>query len=148
MDDQVIACTLYIRADAAAVWNALTDPDVTEAYWGDTRIESDWQPGSKILYWRGGEVTDEHTILEAVPGRRLVHTFRPLAGELKDEAPSRVRIELEDGGAVTRLTLRHDGFAPGSRVRSACAAGWPLILSSLKTLLETGSPLPEFAPGG
>lgn len=146
MDDQVIALTLYIRADPAALWQALTDPDVTQRYWGHTRIESDWKPGSKIVYRREGTVTDEHTLLEVVPQRRLVHTFRPTFGEYAEEPPSRVQMELQPGGEVTRLTLVHDGFAPDSKVFPACSVGWPMILSSLKTLLETGEPLPEFVP--
>jgi uncharacterized protein YndB with AHSA1/START domain len=147
MVDPVIALTLYIRADACAVWRALTDPEVTQTYWGNTRIESDWKPGSKIVYRRDGAVADEHTLLEIEPQRRLVHSFRPLFGEFAHEPASQVRIELEPGGAVTRLTLQHDGFPPGSKVFEACAAGWPMILSSLKTLLETGRPLPDFVPG-
>ncbi|MBA2961899.1 MULTISPECIES: SRPBCC family protein [Ramlibacter] len=143
MDDQVIAITLYIRATAAEVWRALTDPDVTQSYWGRTRIESDWTTGSTIRYRRDGDVVDEHVVLEVDPPRRLVHTFHPLFGEFGDEPPSRVQIDLEQAGEVTRLALRHDGFPPASKVFTACSGGWPLILSSLKTLLETGSPLPE-----
>ena len=137
--DQVV----YVRSSRDAVWNALTDPEVTEQYWGGTRIESDWQVGSEIRYLHDGELTDRHTILEVEEPRRLVHTFQPLFGEFKDEAPSRVAFTLEQSGEVTRLTLAQDEFAVGSKVYLACSQGWPKVLSSLKTLLETGTALPE-----
>ncbi|MBL0077404.1 MAG: SRPBCC domain-containing protein [Rhodocyclaceae bacterium] len=146
MEYQVIALDIYILSDSAAIWNALTNPDVTEQYWGKTRIESDWRAGSKIVYRRDGEVVDEHTILEVVPNVRLVHSFRPLFGEFKNEKESRVRIEIARGGSVCKVSLRHDDFQTESKVFQACSVGWPMILSGLKTLLETGAPLPDFLP--
>jgi uncharacterized protein YndB with AHSA1/START domain len=144
MAEQIITYTIYIRSDVQAVWNALTNPDITQRYWFNTRIESDWRPGSKILYRRDGKVTDEHVISEIIPPRKLVHTFKPLFGEFAGELPSRVNIELKASGAVVRLSLRHDRFQPDSKVFPACAIGWPMILNNLKTLLETGEPLPDF----
>jgi uncharacterized protein YndB with AHSA1/START domain len=148
MPEQAIFQDVYILASPGALWNALTDPEVTQRYWGDTRIESDWRVGSKILYRRGGAVTDEQTILEIAPPTVLVHTFKPLFGEFAHETPSRVAIRISASGPVCRLELTHDGFPPGSRVLPACRVGWPRILSSLKTLLETGAPLPEPDLGG
>lgn len=148
MEHQVIAIETYIFSESARIWDALTNPDITQRYWGNTRIESDWRVGSRIIYRRNGEVMDEHTILEVVPGRRLVHSFKPLFGEFKNEKASRVRLEIEPGGQVCKLTLRHDEFQPESKVFAACSIGWPLILSGLKTLLETGAPLPDFNPQG
>jgi len=137
-----IAEVAYIRASLAAVWEALTDPDLTARYWGGTRIESDWKPGSEILYRRGGEVTDRNAVLAVDAPHRLVHTFQPVAEEFAGEAPSRVEFRLAESAGVVRLSVAHEGFPPGSRVHAACAQAWPMILASLKTLLETGTPLP------
>jgi uncharacterized protein YndB with AHSA1/START domain len=147
MSSQRISQAVYIKASLEQVWDALTNPDITEKYWGNTRIESDWEAGSEILYVRNGEVMDRHRILEVTRAAKLVHTFQPLFGEFKDEPASQVSIELQDGGQVVRLALLHDHFPPDSKVFLACSEGWPWILSALKTLLETGSPLPEFAAG-
>ncbi len=136
--DQVV----YIKSPLDSVWDALTDPEVTEQYWGGTRVESDWRVGSEIHYLHDGELTDSHTILEVDKPRRLVHTFRPLVTGFRDEAPSRVAFTMEQSGEVTRLTLAQDEFPVGSKVYLACSQGWPMVLSSLKTLLETGTALP------
>lgn len=146
MSQQRIVHVVYIKASIEQVWNALTDPEITQQYWGNTRISSDWKVGSKISYLRDGEITDEHTVVEVDKPHRLIHTFQPLFGEFKNEAPSRVSISLAQGGAVVRCTLQHDGFPPSSKVYAACSEGWPMILSGLKTLLETGRPMPDFVP--
>jgi uncharacterized protein YndB with AHSA1/START domain len=143
MCEERVDQTVYIRASLDSVWDALTDPEVTQLYWGGTRVESDWQPGSEIRYLLRGELTDRHTVLEVERPRKLVHTFQPLAGVFANEGPSRVAFAMEQSGEVTRLTLAHDDFPPGSRAYLSCSQAWPRILSSLKTLLETGTALPE-----
>lgn len=145
MTDQVIYAVVYIRTSREMLWRALTDPNMTEQYWGQTRIESDWRIGTKILYRRMGELTDEHIIEAVEPGERLVHTFRPLIGEFAHEAPSRVSMNIESRGDVARLTIVHDNFPPESKVFSACRSGWPRILSNLKSLLETGRTIDVFS---
>ena len=142
--EQAIEQVVFIAASREQVWDALTRPEITERYWFDTRVESAWVPGAAIRYVRHGVLTDSHMVLSIEPPRRIVQTFRPLFGEFRDEPPSRVELRVDAGGPVTRLAVRHEGFAPDSRVRAACREGWPGILSSLKTLLETGRPLPEF----
>lgn len=144
MSELRIVLIIYIHAPVDQVWDALTNPEITVRYWGDTRIESDWRVGSPIIYRRLGEITDEHTVLEYDKLKRLRHTFHPVFEEFKDEAPSEVTMQLEALGPVTRLEILHDHFPPGSKVHAACSEGWPMIISSLKTLLETGDPLPEF----
>ena len=134
----------YIASTPAAVWNALTNPDVTQRYWYGTRIESDWKVGAGILYVVDGKVTDEHTVLAVEPWHRLSHSFHPVFGEYAAEPPSRVTFTIEHSGDVVRLTTVHDDFPPNSAVFVACSKGWPMILSNLKTLLETGKPLPAF----
>lgn len=145
MNTQRIVHISYIKTSRPALWQALTDPDLTERYWGRTRLESDWKVGAKLFYRRAGEVTDEHVILAIEPPRLLTHSFHPVFGEFKDEPPSRVTFLLDQSGEVVRLTVVHDEFPPHSKVYPACREGWPMILSSLKTLLETGVPLPAFA---
>jgi uncharacterized protein YndB with AHSA1/START domain len=143
MDQPRIICVAYIVSTLSRVWNALTNPDVTELYWSGTRVESDWKVGSKVLYQRDGVVTDEHIVLTAEPPYSLRHSFHPVfTEELRTEEPSRVTFTLEQSGDVVRLTLIHDAFPPDSRIFAACREGWPMILGSLKTLLETGNPLP------
>jgi uncharacterized protein YndB with AHSA1/START domain len=144
MKEQKIFEVVYIRTSASAVWDALTNPDVTQRYWFDTRIVSDWKVGSKVQYLRNGELTDEHVVLEVEKPHTLSHTFRPLFGEFQSESPSRVTFTMEESNGVVRLTVRHEGFPPESKVFRACSDGWPMILSNLKTLLETGTLLPAF----
>jgi uncharacterized protein YndB with AHSA1/START domain len=140
-----ILITTYIASTPEKVWNALTDPEITQRYWSGTRIESDWKVGSKVIYRRDGKITDEHIVLQVEPLRLLSHTFHPVfIEEFRNEPPSRVTFEIESGGQVVRLTLIHDEFEEESEVYHACSAGWPMLMSSLKTLLETGKPLPEF----
>jgi uncharacterized protein YndB with AHSA1/START domain len=145
---QQIFEVIYIRTTAEAVWRALTDPDVTQRYWFDTRIVSDWRVGSTIRYLRHGELTDEHVVLSCDPPHRLSHTFHPVFGEYRQEPPSRVEFGVAEHNGVVRLTVHHDDFPPASVVYRACSDGWPMILSNLKSLLECGAPLPrfEFAP--
>jgi uncharacterized protein YndB with AHSA1/START domain len=135
----------YIRSSPERVWDALTNPDITERYWFDTRIESTWAVGDTILYRRHGTITDEQRVLAVEPLRVLRHTFHPvLDAQMRAEPPSRVTFDLARDGEVVRLTLVHDEFPPNSTVQPACSNGWPKILGNLKTLLETGKPLPAF----
>ncbi|WKJ89288.1 SRPBCC family protein [Methylomonas montana] len=144
MNQQRIFEVIYIRTSITALWDALTNPDVTQRYWFDTRIESDWKFGSKVQYLRNGELTDEHVILSIKKHHTLSHTFKPLFGEFKSESPSRVTLTMEESGEVVRLTIIHDNFPPESKVFRACSDGWPMILCNLKTLLETGMTLPAY----
>lgn len=146
MNQPHIVIKTYIAATADKVWQALTKPEITEKYWFDTRIESDWQIGSPIIYRRHGLITDEHLVLTVEPGRLLRHTFHPLLTDrFRKEAPSTVSFEIGDLGALVCLTLTHGDFAENSVVFRARSESWPMVLSSLKTLLETGRPLPSFS---
>src|SRR5262245_37788038 len=120
-----ISIITYIASTPEKVWNALTDPDLTQQYWSGTRIESDWKVGSKVIYRRAGQITDEHLVLEVEPGRRLSHTFHPVSVEdFRDEPPSRVTFEIEAGGQVVRLAVTHDEFQEESEVYHACLEAW------------------------
>jgi len=152
--------TTYIKTTPQRLWQALTEPAMTRRYWG-VALESDWKPGS-TLTWRqnGVTITDpEQLVLESEPYRRLVytwHTFTPEWAEMAGfddarlatmaaEPRSKVTFNLEPVGGTVKLTVIHDGFPPGSAVLSSVSEGWPELLSSLKTLLETGEPLPADA---
>ena len=133
----------YIRATAEKVWQALTEPEFTRKFWSGTWQESDWKAGSP---WRlmipDGRVGDHGEVLEIEPHRRLVlswlNEFKP---ELRAEGYSRMTYLLEPQGDMVRLTIRHEMDRPQSRLIEVVSSGWPLILASLKSLLETGESL-------
>jgi uncharacterized protein YndB with AHSA1/START domain len=136
----------YIGAAPDRVWQALTHGALTRQFWYGRRVESDWKVGSTVTFWYDAEdgeaVSDRGIVLESKPPRHLSYTFHvEFVDELKDEHPSRVTFDLEPVGEETRLTLIHDEFEPKSRVLEGCRTGWPAILSSLKSLVETGEPL-------
>lgn len=134
----------YIIAPPEKVWEALTTPEFTRQYWFETDIESDWKVGSKVIFRKGSEIWHDDTILRSEPPRVLSYTFRPLMKEeFRSEQPSRVLFEIEpvvckDGRKGSRLTVTHDEFPAGSKVFPRVSEGWPELLSSLKSLLETG----------
>ena len=140
MTDQQIHIVTHIAATPAAVWNALTDPDLTQQYWGGMRIQSDWKVGSKVLYVVDGKVTDENTALVVEPPHKLSYTFHPVFGEYASEPASRATFTIVQNGDVVTLDMLHDDFPPNSVVLAACSNGWPPILSELKTLLEARQP--------
>jgi len=128
----------HIASTPERVWAALTDPQITQQYWFDTRIESDWKVGSKVIYRRDGEITDENIVLKFEPSRVLSYTFHPVLNEaFRNEPPSRVTFEIAADGNGVRLTTTHDEFEANSGVYLACSQGWPTILQNLKTLLES-----------
>jgi uncharacterized protein YndB with AHSA1/START domain len=125
-------------------------------------LTSDWQKGSTydLAYDETGLVIShpEQVILESDPYRRLAytwHTFTPewaarhgfddaTAAAWRAEPRSKVAFDLEEARqGVVKLTVVHDGFEPGSAVLQGVSSGWPAVLASLKTLLETGSALPS-----
>lgn len=133
-------CVIYIKASREAVWEALTSPEFTRRYFHATEVESDWQPGSAVIYYdRDRAVAVKGEVLEADYPARLsfswhVH-YDPKA---RRETPSRVTFTLETVEDATKLTLLHDRFPADSVVLPRIADGWIAILSNLKTLLETG----------
>ena len=136
----------YIAAAPEEVWRALTDGGLTHQYWYGRRVDSTWKVGATVTFWyeaAGGEaVSDRGIVLESKAPVRLSYTFHvEFIDELRDEHPSRVTFDLAPEGDSVKLTLTHDEFEPGSKVLEGCRSGWPAILSSLKSLLETGEPL-------
>ncbi|MFH5821225.1 ArsR/SmtB family transcription factor [Georgenia sp. AZ-5] len=129
---------IYIRTTPDRLWEAITDPEIRAKYSFGMRSESDWKVGSRIEMRPGnGEVLGDGEVLEADPPRRLVHTMRALWGEdVEGEGFSRVTWEIEQVQDSCRLTLIHDQLREGANEQ--LYGGWPMILSGLKTWLETG----------
>ncbi len=139
MSDPAYIHVVYIRAPLEKVWAAVTDNTSERAWWWNTRHDSDFKPGSKLTYIRNGNRDVEGEILEAEAPNRLVHTFRVGGpGPQHDEGDTNVEYTLETTDGVTKLTVTHSGFVTNSKVREGVSGGWPAILSSLKSLLETG----------
>jgi uncharacterized protein YndB with AHSA1/START domain len=135
----------YIRTTPEKLWRALIEPEFTRQYWAETWQESEWKPGAS---WRlmipDGRVGDSGEILEIEPQRRLVLSWRnEFKPDLRAEGYSRLTLELEKHGASVKLTVIHEMEKPGSKLIDATSGGWPLILASLKSLLETGESLEE-----
>ena len=135
----------YIRTTPEKLWHALLDPEFTRQYWVETWQESEWKAGAswKIMI-PDGRVADTGKVLEIEPHKRLVLTWRnEFKSELRDEAESRLTFELEPVGSSVKLTVIHESETPGSKLIEMVSQGWPHILASLKSLLETGESLEE-----
>ncbi|MDG4787609.1 SRPBCC domain-containing protein [Micromonospora sp. WMMD1102] len=161
MSEREFVYTSYINTTPERLWQALTDPAFTSRYWGVT-FETDWQVGSEMVWVHNGVrvAGPEQVVLAAEPYRRLSyawHDFGPEFAEAYEMDPaevakfaaeprSRVTFEIEPRGAAVRLTVVHQGFAPGGALLESVSEGWAELLSSLKTLLETGEPLPQAEP--
>ena len=133
----------YIRTTAEKLWRALTEPEFTRQYWMATTQESEWKPGAswKILF-ADGRVADTGEVVEIEPYRKLVLKWRhELDTELREEGYSRLTYELEQNGETVKLTVTHEMDKSESKFIKAISTGWPAILSSLKSLLETGQSL-------
>jgi uncharacterized protein YndB with AHSA1/START domain len=132
---------LFIKATPEQVWDAITKPEFTTRYFFASRVEM--ADGRRRAYGPNGELWGDSTILEEDPPHRLVHEWQGLYDpELAAEETSRVTWEIEpqDDG-VTKLTLVHDQLEGAPKTAESVAGGWMLVLSGLKTLLETGQPL-------
>jgi uncharacterized protein YndB with AHSA1/START domain len=135
---------LYINAPVGKVWKGLVDGDLTKQYVYGTRLQSNLKKGSSYAYVGEGNFTAvDGQILEVEPEKRLAMTWRAHWGEAVSKDPaSRVTYELSPAGpSTTKLRMVHDDFESENATYRESAAGWPVILSSLKTLLETGKPL-------
>jgi len=134
--------TIIIDTTAEKVWAALADGELTKLYWGRHRNVSDWQPGSEwshVDYDDPARVDVSGKVVESNPPHRLVLTWRSANPALRDEGESRVTFEITPFFGAVRLTITHAELGPNGF--AAVKMGWPVILSSLKTLLETGKPL-------
>jgi uncharacterized protein YndB with AHSA1/START domain len=132
----------YIETTPERLWEALTSSEFSRRYWFNTDVKSEWKVGSPFALVMNGTTTDVGEILEADPPRRLSYTFQHMLNEAaKREPPSKVVFNLEPHGKLVKLTLTHEGFAEGSKHLNGISKGWPAILSSLKSMLESGTAL-------
>jgi uncharacterized protein YndB with AHSA1/START domain len=143
MSESRFVYVTYIRTTAEKLWRALLEPEFTRQYWMATTHESEWKPGAP---WRirfaDGRVADSGEIIEIDPSRRLALKWRhEIIPALTAEGFSRMSYELEEQGESVKLTLTHTMDVSESKFIKAVSTGWPMILSSLKSLLETGESL-------
>jgi uncharacterized protein YndB with AHSA1/START domain/DNA-binding transcriptional ArsR family regulator len=135
---------ILIKASPAAVWNALTSPEMTPAFNFGAKVEGDWRPGGKITYWTpDGQIMWDGDILECDPPRLLKTTFRAnWETDFAGDRPSLCTYTITEAmPGVSRLAVVHEDFDGETATYKAAAQGWMVILSGLKTLLETGQPL-------
>ena len=131
---------IYIRTTPERLWQAITDPDIRSKYNFGAGVTSDWTPGSRLQLGHpgaSGGLLADGDVLEVDPPRKLVHTMTALwSDEVKSAGSSRVTWEIEQVSDSCRLTVTHDRLHEDAN--SQIYGGWPMILSGLKTWLETG----------
>jgi uncharacterized protein YndB with AHSA1/START domain len=138
---------IYIASTPAIVWKALLDGEFTRQYWERDNV-SDWKPGSS---WEHRDSTGDRVVrllgdvVEASPPHRLVLTWAEPSDRERRERHSRVTFELESVANMVRLRITHEDLEPGSNMERNISQGWPRVLSSLKSLLETGRALQTWA---
>ena len=156
MHDNSFQYQIYIDTTPKRLWRALTDPMKTKKWWNVSFV-TDWKVGS-VMDVKMGALTirdAEQVVLESTSPSRLSYTWHTFSPEwaavhhyseedrrkFADEPRSKVAFDIEKVHGVVRLTVVHDGFVTDSVVHEAIREGWPPLLSSLKTFLETGEPL-------
>ncbi len=133
---------IYIKTTPERLWEAITDAELRSKYSFGVVMRSDWTVGSSVeaSHPRAGALLSTGENLEVDPPRRLVQSFNALWNEeVEREGTSRVTWEIEPVGDSCRLTVTHDELSADAN--SELYGGWPMILSGLKTLLETGETL-------
>jgi uncharacterized protein YndB with AHSA1/START domain/DNA-binding transcriptional ArsR family regulator len=131
---------IYIKTTPERLWHAITDTERRRKYNFGAVVTSDWSSGSRYEGRNNGNLIFDGENLEVDPPRRLVQNFRALWGEdVKGEGTSRVTWEIEPVGDSCRLTVTHDRLREGAN--SQLYGGWPMVLSGIKTLLESGEML-------
>ena len=138
----------YIRSTPEKVFEAITKPEVTRRYWGHENV-SDWKPGSRWEHVRDNEqrtVNLVGKVVEVSPPTRLVITWASPSQAADPGSYSRVTFEVAAYDEDTvRLAVTHDELQAGSEMAKGVTQGWPIVLSSLKSLLETGQGIDVFA---
>lgn len=137
----------YIASTPEKVFAAITTPEIARRYWGHENVSS-WQRGAR---WEHVKADDARTVelvgevIEHDPPKRLVISWANASEAHQPESHSRVTFEIEPYQDMARLTVSHDDLIAGSGMAKGISKGWPIVLSSLKSYLETGRGLDVFA---
>ena len=143
MQKPKLVYTTFIRSTPKKTWDAISNPKFTRQYWAGLANVSDWKKGSKWEHTtKENEVWITGKVVECIPAKRLVLTWAD-PDDLKDK--SRVTFEIEKIENMVCLTVTHDQFKAGSKMAGKVSWGWPRVLSSMKSFLETGKGLNVFA---
>jgi uncharacterized protein YndB with AHSA1/START domain/DNA-binding transcriptional ArsR family regulator len=139
---------ILIKTTPERLWQAITEPDMTSRYWYECHIHSDWKEGSNYTLKNDEGITQARgKVLECTPPKRLVVTWEWFVFQkTSGEKSSRITWEIKKRGdlpGVCMLTVTHDQFDGAPNTYRIIESGWPVVLSGLKTLLETGQPLAE-----
>ena len=148
--------TTYIKTTPEQLWDALTNPAFTKRYW-DMEFITDWKTGSHMTWKHKDVVLDDpaQVVVEAAPFTRLSYTWHTMTPEFAEhigidaatiadlaeetrKQRSKATFEIEDMDGKCKLTVIHDDFPTDSTMLRMVSTGWPAVISSLKTLLETG----------
>lgn len=135
----------YIATTPQKVWRAIVDPAITARYWGNVNL-SDWRVGSR---WEHRDPKGRKAlrlvgkVVECVPPKRLVLSWAFPEDAAKPKKHTRVAFDIAKHRGVVRLTVTHTRLEPRSAMLEGITFGWPIVLSSLKTMLESGKPLPK-----
>jgi uncharacterized protein YndB with AHSA1/START domain len=141
MSKPAFVYTTYIETSAEKLWQALTDGAFTERYWFGHRVTSDWDVGSAYRFTNQGKPMVEGKVLLSDPPRRLAYSWDVVKEGAVRERPSRVTFDLVPRGKVIKLVVTHDEVDESGTTLRDVSAGWPMVLASLKSVLETGRPL-------
>ncbi len=133
----------YIKTTPDELWKALTSADFTRKYWFGNSVETNWKVGAPIAFVGAeGKTNISGTVLVVEKPTTLSYTWTaPTPEGERPETPSKVTFHLEPNGHMMKLTVTHDEFPEGSNVFKRIQNGWPMVLSSLKSLLESGDAL-------
>lgn len=141
MSDRFVYVT-YIRTTPEKLWQALTDAAFTREYWWGMFLESDWKKGSRwAMKFADGRPNTTGEVLESDPPRRLALDWHNEYNvDLIGTGPARATFDIEQMGEIAKLTVTHEA---GGKLLEAVSGGWPKVLASLKSYIETGKPLPN-----
>jgi uncharacterized protein YndB with AHSA1/START domain len=137
----------YIRSTPEKVFEAITRPEVARRYWGHENV-SEWTPGSDWQHVRDNaqrSVNVVGKVVEVDAPTRLVITWASPSQAADPDGYSRVTFDVAAYEGMVRLTVTHDELEAGSGMDKGVRQGWPIVLSSLKSLLETGQGIDVFA---
>ena len=141
MTDHTYVYAIHIATTPEKLWQALTSNEFIQQYWPEWRLESDWKAGSSVKYFTSdGKLYSQGEVLESSPPHKLSYTWPEAEAEKREGLPERLVWEITPSGPGTvKLKLTHEQLT--DEYYQGVSEGWPVILSSLKSLIEMGKPL-------